>query len=345
MKNLSEFVVDYLKKEGAVSVGISTIETLAGGPPSTDITYIMPEAKSAISFAIPIEQDLIPGYLSKKDRLSMEKEYLQKNALATGISFGLSAFLNQLNIPSKGVCSNEVYRRDKHKASEMKPDLSHRYLAAVSGVGHFGISGNIIVKDYGASVILGTTVTTAIIEPTPPLPTEENYCDDCRICIRACVSDFMTSSKKSSITIGKEIFSYIKRRLYWRCGLVFSGFTGLHHSGQWSTWSPGRFKVPKHDFKLPLVASKWYKLFVQWPLIKGGHRYILFKAPLTLTCANCIFLCHPDKEIRQKRYEMLINSGVVIQKSDGSLDAVTPKVAESYYKELDCETKKLYGAK
>jgi hypothetical protein len=35
--SLSGFAVDFLKTQGASVVGISTRETLAGGPPSTDL--------------------------------------------------------------------------------------------------------------------------------------------------------------------------------------------------------------------------------------------------------------------------------------------------------------------
>jgi hypothetical protein len=39
---------------GAFKVGIATTETLAGGPASADLTYVLPEAKSAICFALAL---------------------------------------------------------------------------------------------------------------------------------------------------------------------------------------------------------------------------------------------------------------------------------------------------
>ena len=65
-----------------------------------------------------------------------------------------------------------------------------------------GLSGNIITKSQGAAVILGATVTTAQLVPTPPLPPEENYCDDCRICMASCVAGFMDLREKTSISLG-----------------------------------------------------------------------------------------------------------------------------------------------
>lgn len=40
-----------------------------------------------------------------------------------------------------------------------------------------------------------------------------------------------------------------------------------------------------------------------------------------LTCGNCQLLCHPDKEVRKKRYKLLTQSGVIVQNQDGSREA------------------------
>ena len=60
MDSLSKTIIDFLLCEGdACAAGIATVETLAGGPPSADITSVFPEAKSAISFAVALDQSLI----------------------------------------------------------------------------------------------------------------------------------------------------------------------------------------------------------------------------------------------------------------------------------------------
>jgi len=43
------------------------------GPPSTDLTHVLPAAKAAISFVFPLNQELITPFLMKKDRRSHEK--------------------------------------------------------------------------------------------------------------------------------------------------------------------------------------------------------------------------------------------------------------------------------
>ena len=62
MEVTNEIIFKYLKVEGTIAIGIATPETLAGGPPSSDISYVMPSAKSAIVFALPLNLDAIPDY-------------------------------------------------------------------------------------------------------------------------------------------------------------------------------------------------------------------------------------------------------------------------------------------
>jgi len=42
------------------------VETLAGGPPSADLTYKLPGAKSAICFAFALDQSLIRPFSEKR---------------------------------------------------------------------------------------------------------------------------------------------------------------------------------------------------------------------------------------------------------------------------------------
>ena len=58
-----------------------------------------------------------------------------------------------------------------------------REAAARSGVGFYGKNTMLITRRHGSWVVLGTLVTTAEIEPTPPL---ELDCGSCTLCIDAC---------------------------------------------------------------------------------------------------------------------------------------------------------------
>ena len=76
------------------------------------------------------------------------------------------------------------------------------YLAVASGAGSFGWSGCVGVKGYGSSVLLGTTITDAELEPTFPLPEEENFCCDCKACVGACPTEMFSDKEEMAFTLG-----------------------------------------------------------------------------------------------------------------------------------------------
>ena len=59
MEKITRRVLELARCYGAGAVGVVTTEMLAEGPPSTDLTYVLPDAKSAVSFALPLDQGLI----------------------------------------------------------------------------------------------------------------------------------------------------------------------------------------------------------------------------------------------------------------------------------------------
>ena len=58
-----------------------------------------------------------------------------------------------------------------------------REAAARSGVGFYGKNTMVITRRHGSWVVLGTLVTTAALEPTPPV---SPGCGSCTACIDAC---------------------------------------------------------------------------------------------------------------------------------------------------------------
>jgi epoxyqueuosine reductase len=343
MEKLCKLVREIVTIKGACAAGIATIETLEGGPPSADLTYVLPNAKSAVTFAVAIDKTLIPPYLMKKDRLAFEKDFIRANALASGIALQLANYLRQKGYPSVPVAANLVYRLEAPGgASSYMPDISHRYLAVRSGVGHFGLSGNIITKDQGAAIILASTVTTAELIPTDPLPADDNYCDECRLCMAACVPGFMDRGVKTTITLGGVEFSYSRRRHVSRCDCVCSGYTGLHPSGKWSTWSPGRFDIPEDDDHIVPALEEMTHAYRKWPLAPGGRYFFYTEDKLRIACGNCQLVCCPDKEERKARYKMLTGSGVVVQTPEGSLEVISPKKAEERLAALPADKRALY---
>jgi epoxyqueuosine reductase len=61
-----------------------------------------------------------------------------------------------------------------------------REAAARAGVGFYGKNTMLITRRFGSWVVLGTLVTDAELEPTPPLGLD---CGSCTLCIDACPTD------------------------------------------------------------------------------------------------------------------------------------------------------------
>ena len=344
-KELTRFAIEFVMAQGACVAGITTTETLAGGPPSTDLQYVLPGAKSAVSFAVPLDQEKIQRYLAKEDHASHQEDNVHTNFFVSGLAVGLATYLDQHGYPSYARAVNTVYRKDTPRGMlDFMPDISHRYLAVRSGVGWFGLSGNVITKTHGAAVILGSVVTTAELEPTEPLPPEEKYCDECKLCMASCLSGLMHKKERTTVTMGGVEFNYSKRRIYHRCDLVCGGFTGLAKNGKWSTWSPGRFPIPRKEEEFELALGK--AIMNTWgrPEIEGGFHHPAMPGwrKINLTCGNCQLICHPDREERKRRYKLLTNSGVVVQMADGSLEAVSPEIAEKHLAEMSPEQRSCY---
>jgi epoxyqueuosine reductase QueG len=227
---------------------------------------------------------------------------------------------------------------------DFMPDISHRYLAVRSGVGWFGLSGNVITKTHGASVVLGSVVTTAELVPTDPLDEEEKYCDECLLCVASCQSGLMDKDERTIVTMGGKEFSYSKRRSYHRCDLVCGGFTGLAANGKWSTWSPGRFPIPERDEDfLPALVEALGASAPRPPIAGGFHHPAMPPTrKINMTCGNCQLICHPDRDERKRRYKLLTGGGVVIQQGDGALEAVSPGIARKHLSEMSPEQRACY---
>ncbi len=346
MERLSNTVKDFVLGGSAIAVGIATTETLKCGPPSTELAYVLPEAKSAVVFALPVDQGVIETFLKKEDMAGMNINLRRINTMASGIALELAEYLNMKEYKSVPIVSNAVYRKDVPGGPYTElPPISHRYLAARSGIGHFGLSGNIIMDKYGAAIILASVVTIAELKPTDALPQEDSYCDECRLCMAACASGLMSKGEQVTVTMGGIDFTYSKRRAYNRCEYVCGGFAGLHPSGKWSTWSPARFPIPKNDEEFLPAIMKAVPAYKNRPKQDFGCNQYHPLAPgnrLDFTCGHCQFVCHPDKEVRKQRYNIICGSGVVIQESDGLLRPVSPEKAMQHLAVMNQETRELY---
>jgi epoxyqueuosine reductase QueG len=138
-------------------------------------------------------------------------------------------------------------------------------------------------------------------------------------------------------------YSHSKKQHHSRCDYVCGGFTGLHKSGKWSTWSPGRFPIPDKDEDFYPALLNTVGSYLKRPKNKLGVFNVIMPGDrVELTCGNCQLICHPDKDVRKLRHRMLVESGVVVQNPDGTLEAVSPEEAKKRIAAMDPATRALY---
>ncbi|MFH1149233.1 MAG: epoxyqueuosine reductase [Actinomycetota bacterium] len=343
----NEQIEAFLLERGALKVGFATVETLAGGPPSSDLSYVLPGARSAVSFALPLDREKIRRFLAKESHAEHERDNFDTNVRSSRLAKELALRLSEEGFESKRVVSNNVYRTEVDGWQlSMPPDLSHRYVAARSGVGWFGWSGNIGIPGHGTAAILGTVVTAAELEPTEPLPPGDSFCGRCGRCVAACPSRLFSGDEETSVTLGGVTFTFAARRSYMRCQFVCGGFTGLAPGGKWSTWSPGRYTIPQDEQSVTEAFTRAIINYSRWPERSGREEgYVNIALPgetLHLTCGNCQIICWGDHALTRENHRALKRSGCVIQRESGEVAALPHRDAAREFSRMPEAHRSLY---
>jgi epoxyqueuosine reductase QueG len=340
-----------LLEGGAKKVGFATLETMKSDLPGTDLTYLLPEAQSAVSFFIPFDNEMIMKYLGKEDpsiRGIHEIENFEIHQIIWKAAQRVKHWLIEQGYKAISVIPNNHYRTDvPNWQLTLPPELSLRYLAVVSGIASFGWSGNVGAKDYGTGIILGGLVTDAKLNPTDRIPESEGFCNKCMICTKVCAFSFFNEDEETNVIIGGETFTYSKRGPKLRCFATCGGGNGLHKSGKFSTWSPGRYEFPETKeevYRVCQIAMSSQKKRLPYKDCSAGYKAASFDGAYNtqLTCGNCNYICAGNTKETALRYKTLVNSGCVIQREDGSLEVYPPEKAEEEFEKMDPKHQRLY---
>ena len=340
--SLNQLIEEFLLERGAIKVRFANLESLAGGPPSADLTYQIEGARSAVSFALPLDRGKSRRFLAKQE---YHEEQIDVSIQSSKLSKQCAQLLADEGHPSARVHGNNRYRTEVPGWQlSQHPDISHRYVAVASGLGSFGWSGNVGINGYGTAIILGTVVTTADLTPTEPIPEEESFCTRCKICANACVAGMFSKHKEDSVSLGGKTFTFARRVDINRCILVCAGFTGMHKSGKWSTWSAGRYLVPEKPEETLTVLGKAFAQSCKRPdpPTTGGHKSTAADVNIRLTCGNCSYICFGDKDETRENYRLLTSSGCVIQLENGEKIALSPEEAAETFEKMAPAHKLLY---
>jgi ferredoxin len=302
------------------------------------------------------KKEYIRPFLAKEDRLGRERDEGETNKRVRDLSDALAKMIRGAGHQAIGTSPNFGYRTEvPPSGGAFPPEISHRYLAIVSGVGSYGWSGNVVIEGYGTNVVLGTTITDAKLKPTAPIPQEDGFCSNCKACVRACPSDMFSLEDEMSVTLGGIAYTYGAPIDLMRCVICCSGCSGMHKSKKWSSLSPGRFELPEDSDGLKKVFIKTMTLRTSWPDVDGDlpvSEYISVDSKrglpdflpdrLHITCGYCTLVCTGDAKENLENLRILRRSGCAIQYPDGSVKVLPPDEAEAEFNRFPPEHRALY---
>jgi len=371
MDTLEKRIKDFVKAQGVAVVGIAGPERL-DGPPSLDPTYTMKGARSIVSLALPMDVGPIYDFLSKKNIVPHGLDQTRMNQKLFRITTRTAEFIRKEGFRSEAVPSNNTYRRSPDMFAT-HPSFSHRFGAIVSGIGGQGWSGNVMTREYGAAVYLGTVVTEAVLASDPPLSPRhfiDGYCRTCKICEKTCASGMFEDQAEEDVLLNGELHPRGRRRSIDFCNATCFGLHSLSRDKKWTSW--GDHWIPGWVDHLPDGSRK---IKIRYDLLKAGSltgdstpRYDLIrrigselhpeelidgyvtsgaekqpeqvrfrdyllpfarKIGVTnaedlrderiLTCGQCALVCGPTLEETRRRYQALLDGGLVVPGPGGEM--------------------------
>jgi epoxyqueuosine reductase QueG len=315
---------------GANLVGITTTIALADGPPSADPRYLLPSANSVVSFAVSLDRNLAKDFISKKKwrpHCDNRKAIAQK---LYKIGDALAGQLRSEGHESINVDLNNNYRPEKAatditEMTDFHPEFSHRYAALAAGIGRLGWSGNLLTKEYGALVELGSVLTSANLTSDSPIPDEKHPCDRCKMCSLVCPVEMVQPIAWTQVTVAGVTETISRKRPNTCCWIGCTGYEGLASSGTWSNWSPYRLgrPIPEDKQALDALCIRLQKADPQMQATDSylsNYRQAVFDPDwfYHTVCGFCRSVCSPRREERLANRKLITDSGTVALLLDGS---------------------------
>ena len=315
---------------GADLVGLTSRDILADGPPSADPCYLLPSANSVISFAVSLDRNIVKDFISKN---KWRPHCVNRKAIAQRlykIGDALVEKLRSEGYEAVNVDINNNYRpeegiADVTEMTEFHPDFSHRYGALASGIGRLGWSGNLLTREYGALVELGSVLTSATLTPDKPILDKEHPCDRCKMCSLVCPVEMIHPKASTQVTVAGVTETISQKRPNTCCWIGCTGYEGLAASQTWSNWSPYRLgrTLPREKQELDALCISLQKADPQMQNADNSfnnYRRAVFDPDwfYYTVCGFCRGVCAPRREERLANRKLIKDSGTVALRLDGS---------------------------
>ena len=338
MNNLEAQLKQTARDKGAVTAGIASRERLLQSPPSANPDYLLPSTQSAISFAVAIDQQVLRRSLSREAWLEHGEELKRVQQRLYAIGDRLVDLLVEHGFDAFAVDGNDTYRpqedvTDPLLMTKFVPDFSHRYGAVAAGLGRLGWSGNLLTPEHGATIILGTVLTSATLEPDPMM--EDNQCDGCKLCTSVCPIEMISPRESVEVVVAgiREVIG--RKQPDSQCWISCGGYQGLHKGGKWSNWSPYRVTkaIPEDKQGLDSMLIELRKKDPEEhqeisPF--SDYRATTFDPNwrFVAACGNCANICWERREDRVENRQLLVKSGQVVLRPNGLREPASEEIVE-----------------
>jgi len=148
---LKEEITSIARQMGIDKIGFTTKERLQDAPPSADLEYLLPGAKSAISLCIAFDKAVIRPYLSKQDMWAHNTNHKAAYFKLKLVKQTIQRLLQERGYQAVSPLVNDEYRPGQPPLA-MIPPISDKYVAIASGLGWFGWNQLVLTPEYGAPV-------------------------------------------------------------------------------------------------------------------------------------------------------------------------------------------------
>jgi len=315
---------------GADLVGITTADLLTDSPPSADPRYLLPSANSVLSFAVSLDRDLAQDFISKRSWRPHCENRKEIGQTLYRIGDRLAELLRAEGYEAVNVDLNNNYRpevaaADITEMTEFIPEFSHRYGAVAAGLGRLGWSGNLVTREYGALVELGSVITSAELRPDNPVSDDEHPCDKCRICSQVCPVGMIRPKAATQVTVAGIAETISEKRPNTCCWIGCTGYEGLSTATTWSNWSPYRLKrsLPENKRELDGLCTQLQKSDPQMQDVNNSfanYRQAIHDPDwfYYTVCGFCRTVCLPKRKDRIANRSLITTSGTAALRLDGS---------------------------
>ncbi len=131
-----------------------------------------------VSFAIPMDPHIMASVQQGPDQAYAD-EYERVNKRINEVAYALSSELR-----SSGVKSMALAASDRTDTINIKGDFPHKTAATRAGLGWIGRHCQLVTREFGSWVRLGTVFTD--MQLSADIPIEKGHCGNCTLCVDAC---------------------------------------------------------------------------------------------------------------------------------------------------------------